>query len=285
MRQRVKELAKELHLPQPVQETLLVMGETLPWVELAPLIEKLADPVSAQETQHTLAERLAVFEGESGMAQLAVMLAAANHTRERYAKNGVADSVFLNTMGGFTRFLEETKRHTGQWRFDRAFWTWRQTAGVLFRLGTLEFEYCLKGEGESPENIAPEDPVLSVHIPSDGVLSPKALEESYTCMRRFFAEEGRAFCFCGAPEAVICGSWLLSPTLQTLLTEDSGIRNFAKDYTLYARDLDSTGFYQWLFEGKTGLAELPEDTSLQRKVKQHLAAGGKIGEGHGFLEM
>jgi len=48
----------------------------------------------------------------------------------------------------------------------------------------------------------------------------------------------------------------------------------------------SNGFYHFLFwtSEETPIADLPENTSLQRAVKAHLQAGGSIGSASGLLK-
>lgn len=83
----------------------------------------------------------------------------------------------------------------------------------------------------------------------------------------------------------MCGSWLLAPALNGLLPEDSGIRRFAGDYRIYDVDEEDQEFYEWLFGGCKPMEELPERTSLQRAVKAHLAAGGRLGMARGILTL
>ena len=278
----VAALAEELGLPPEVLEPLGRAAEALP-----PEVpyEKLASPETAEGAWAEITARLPAWEEDHGMAQLAAALAGACHTRRMYRERGIADDIFLDTMGCFRRFLTETHGSSGKWAFDRGFWTWRQTGCLLFRLGTLEFEYCGPGNGERrPEGLA-DAPVLNIHIPSDAVLSREELDRSYDWAERFFAGEGRAFCRYGAPRAVLCGTWLLAPALAELLPDGSGIRRFAGDFRLYRVEEDAADFYTWLFgRGKAVPVEaLPERTSLQRRVKARLAAGGKIGAACGIL--
>ena len=129
--------------------------------------------------------------------------------------------------------------------------------------------------------LAAAAPVLSVHIPSDAVLDREELAGSYDMALRFFSQE--KLCPWGRPRAMVCGSWLLAPALDGLLPENSGIRRFAGDYRLYDVDEEDQEFYEWLFGGHKPLEELPEHTSLQRAVKAHLAAGGRLGMARGVL--
>ena len=269
-------LAGELRLPPEVLPPLEAAAKALPWTELP--IPALAAPDTAGGAWAQAADRLPAWEEDGGMAQLAAVLAAACKTRLAYRRAGVSDEIFLATMGCVSRFLEETKRLTGRWAFDRGFWTWRQTGCLLFRLGALEFEYAA-GEGPLPGQ------ALHVHIPSDAALTRAALDDSYARARAFFAGAGAAFCKSGPPRAVLCGSWLLAPALDGLLPEGSGIRRFAGDYERVRVQEENTEFYRWLFQRLEPVPpeDLPEDTSLQRAVKAHLAAGGRIGMAWGVL--
>ena len=217
------------------------------------------------------------------MAQLAAVLAAALRTRALYRAMHIPDSIYLATMGCLPRFLRETKQITGEWDFDRGFWTWRQTGGLLYRLGTLEFEYKSLGDSPAPPGLSPEDGILSVHIPSDASLSRQELDRSYAWAAEFFASAG-TFCLSGPPKAVLCGSWLLSPVLDGLLPQSSGIRRFAGDYERYYVREEDTSFYRWLFGAVRPVEELPEDTGLRRAVKRCLLAGGLVGMACGELK-
>lgn len=271
-------MAERLKLPEPVLSPLAAAAKSLP--EGLP-IEELTEPETAAAAWKTAAAQLPAWQEDNGMVQLAVMLAAVCQTEKRYRREDIPAEVFLSTMDCFRRFLEETHARTGQWAFDRGFWTWRQTGGLLFRLGTLEFEYRRIRPGPRPAGLEAEAPVLSVHIPSDAVLGREELDESYSIVRQFFSQE--KLCPWGKPKAVVCGSWLLAPALNGLLPEDSGIWRFARDYRLYDVDEEDQEFYEWLFGGCKPMEELPERTSLQRAVKAHLAAGGRLGMARGVL--
>lgn len=184
------------------------------------------------------------------------------------------------------RFLRETYEITGRWGYDRGFWTWRQTGGLLFRLGELEFEYRLTERNEPlPEGLRAGDPILSVHIPSDAKLTREKLDASYTWAKRFFSEVPGPW-ISEKPKAILCGTWLLSPELYGLLSENSGIRRFADDYSLYHIQQNDNAIYRWLYQlsGPVSAEKLPERTCLQRSVKGHLLSGGLIGIAWGILK-
>lgn len=276
-------LAGTLRLPEPVLAPLEKAAGALPPLPL----RALASPESAGPAWEAAAARLPRWREDGGMAQLAATLAAAEQIRRIYREKEIPEDIFLSTMDCLRRFLEETRAIEGRWAFDRGFWTWRQTCGRLFRLGTLEFEYLPLEEedGALPPGLDRSGAVLSVHIPSDAALARQALDQSYRQAGAFFSGAGSGFCFRGAPQAVLCGSWLLAPALDALLPENSGIRRFAGDYVRYDVQEDNQEFYRWLFGSAAPLPPeaLPERTGLQRAVKAHLASGGKIGEASGFL--
>ena len=281
--QEMLALAGELHIPSEVLPPLEAAAEAIRWPELP--IAALSSPETAENAWKEIEDILPLWNEDGGMAQLAAVLAAACGTRRAYREAGVSDGIFLSTMGCLPRFLRETKELTGRWVFDRGFWTWRQTGGLLFRLGALEFEYA-PAEIPLPNGLSPEAMTLHVHIPSDAALTREALDDSYAQARRFFRGEGAVFCTSGPPKAVLCDSWLLAPALDGLLPERSGIRRFAGDYRRFRVREEDQSFYRWLFRRLEPVPaeELPEDTGLQRAAKAHLAAGGLIGMTWGILK-
>lgn len=273
-------LAEELDFPAPVLAPLREAAEQLPPLPL----DGLAGPATAGDAWAEADALLPPWQEDHGMARLAAVLAAALRTRALYRAMHIPDSIYLATMRCLPRFLRETKEITGAWDFDRGFWTWRQTGGLLYRLGTLEFEYKSLGNSPAPPGLSPEDGILSVHIPSDASLSREELDRSYACAAEFFASTGSFCCLAGPPKAVLCGSWLLSPALDGLLPQSSGIRRFAGDYERYYVREEDASFYRWLFGAKRPVEELPEDTGLRRAVKRCLLAGGLVGMACGELK-
>lgn len=266
-------LAAELAIPEPVMGPLERALDRLPPLDWG----AFASPETAGAVWEAAEAQLPGWKEDGGMAHLAAMLSGACRTRLAYRERHIPEEIYTATMGCFPRFLAETHEITGKWAFDRGFWTWRQVGCRLFRLGALEFEYCVPEDGR--------EPFLSVHIPSGTALAREALDDSYARAQRFFRGEGCVFCYGGPPRHAECESWLLAPALDRLLPEDSGIRRFSGDYRRGAIDEDSTEFYRWLFHSEEPLpaGDLPEDSSLQRAVKQFLLSGGKLGSACGRL--
>lgn len=116
--------------------------------------------------------------------------------------------------------------------------------------------------------------VVGIHIPRNVALTKENIMESYHL----------AFEMCRAhyPEvnvkAVHCSSWILDPQLEELLGAKSKIAGFQRTFLRYPRGGDGAAVYSFVFNcpKPESLAELPEETSLQRKLKSMYIDGGCI---------
>ncbi len=258
-----EKLLHDLNIPQPLLDALLSEASALGAYDAQ--ICALSRPETAEKAHEAL-DRL--LEGDS-VRMLACHLSAAALVYNSYREKGIPEEIYYATMGCFSRFLGETVKRTGKLEFDRAFWTWRQASGLLYRVGELEFE------------LLPSLPGISLHIPSDSRITPENVSASLKAGREFMT---RYF-----PETAAwpmgCESWLLSPELGKLLKQDSNILAFQRRFRILKTE-DHEDCLEWLFAAAedTPYADLPERTSLQRSVKAHLLSGGKIGGALGVLE-
>ena len=209
-----------------------------------------------------------------GLKVLKEHLTASVENRENGVWQRFPEDIYIATMGCFSRFVREHFVSYGYYGFDRDFWTTRQVNAKLFRIGELEYEII---DGDKCE--------ISLHIPSDAVMKPAALNTSLDMAGAFFAEyfPGKENCL------VRCESWLLSPKLKSLLKENSNIIRFQNAFEILEEFPDSMDFLEWLFQVAGGqresvvFANLPEKTSLQRAAKELLLKGGSIGSAEGVL--
>ena len=86
------------------------------------------------------------------------------------------------------------------------------------------------------------------------------------------------------PQAAVCRytceSWMMSPALQRLLPQTSRILQFQKHFTITHWEKGSEeDCWQWVFRAAKDcpLEHLPENTSLQRSMKEYLKNGGAVG--------
>ena len=209
-------------------------------------------------------------KNDGGLATLWAHLQAACRAWDRYEELEISEEVYIATMAAFSRFVREHMASFGVYGFDRDFWTTRQTGCVLFRIGELEYEL------RNPEG----ERFVSLHIPSDADLSlpslGTSLEEARKLLERAFPD------YAGAP--MTCHSWLLSPQLAELLPEKSRILGFQRGFAITEAE-DDGEFRQWAY-GREDIpdAQLPENTTLQRKLKAFLLAGNTFHSGRGTLK-
>ena len=209
-----------------------------------------------------------------GIKELTEHLQTALKNRADGPWKGIPADIFIATMGAFSRFVREHYVSYGYYGFDRYFWTTRQADAKLFRIGELEYELV----DERPES-------ADIHIPSDASLLPEKLNDSIDKAKTFFSEyfpEKKVSKF-------LLDSWLLSPALKKLLPESSHILRFAAAFDITDSSPEPNGFLEWVYKipgsqlDNVNLLSLPEDTSLQRNMKEYLLQGGKIGDACGFL--
>ena len=124
------------------------------------------------------------------------------------------------------------------------------------------------------------DPVLGVHIPRQGRLTVESCRESMSEAERFFRQYFPDHRFGG----FTCSSWMLDPRLAELLPSESNILRFQGLFHLYSTTPGPTAVYWFVFRGPVRpVEELPEDTTLQRRLKDYLRAGHQLGGGGGVI--
>ncbi len=263
-----QELYLMIELPCEAVEKLQRIEKSLDIGPLEPLLDGLGDYETAAEAYKKLKESLPEDEGQWQM--LYCQLECARRLWKRYEKMQIGKEIFADTMKCFSRFLDECRRKTGNLYFDRGWWTYRQISMRLFRLGTLEYEFSL-WEGK---------PAVAVHIPSDADLSETCVNVSFHQAESFFKTFFSEFNY----QVYSCNSWLLSPALGMLLSEDSNILRFQKQFSIVEENPEDISFMEWLFQTSkdADIRELPEATSLQKAVKHRLLSGKKIGSGRGI---
>ena len=224
--------------------------------------------------------REALGEDEDGMKLFAAQSMEALLALHEYEERGIGHDIFLATMAFMARFSKEAFARRG-----RAEWTWgwwfpRQLALKEFRLGALEYEMT-EGAAFGGKPAGGDKRRIFLHIPADADLSDGAVDASLAEARAFFCKYFPAF----ADAEYVCESWMLSPALGEILPGTSRVRRFSERFYVVFWEEDSPAFRDRIFPSAVTapVEELPEETSLQRAVKRHLLAGGKIGWAEGVL--
>ena len=145
--------------------------------------------------------------------------------------------------------------------------------GHASRLGLVDREETAFPKSLWEKAAAPGDPCLSLHIPSKANISPEimaeAVEAAYALTRERYPEWNVV--------GVFGSSWILDPKLIGYTGEQSKITNLIRMFAIYPQKSDGKGAFGYVFpKNCTNYNDLPEDTSLQRKLKQLYLDGGYI---------
>ena len=279
-------------LPYETEEMLLLekAANVMDWEALAPMIRDMQYPEKSENAKNAMMDVLGDLDKtHKGLCGVCGFAAAMYGFAQRVHPLGVGRDVLLDTFTALHRMMAEYKMQHHEIGFREGFWVWRQCCGQILRLGTLEFEYLpqLSAHGARITGLTEGKPVLSVHIPCGCDTGREALDHSYALAKTYFAD--RPYLWYGgggAPQGIICHTWLLSVALNELLKPESGIRRFASDYRIVEHEEEGRDCIHFLFRvaSDTPFDQLPEDTSLRRAVKQHLLSGKGIGTGFGLLK-
>lgn len=257
-----------IQLPEEVGRAVLA-NALMPEVRRAEkLTAMLADRANWEAGVKAVAATLG--DDPDGMKMLAFMLLQAAETHSRYAERGIDDEIFADTMKFCTRFVIDHHKTFGRYAFTWGWWLPRQLSLQEFRFGALEYELIETAEGRA----------INIHIPGDAVLSVDALRHSYRLARECIARIAPDY----AGVEMFCDSWMLSPVLEGLLPHQSRILSFKANFDVISVDPTSPHATRWIFgRYDLPLEALPEATSLQRKTKALMRAGGSIGSALGRL--
>ena len=220
---------------------------------------------------------------EVEIGTLAVTLLLTLQSSRIFADRGIPEQVFLDTMKNIRIANEEyAKEHEGKPGMTRYGFVRCNLWGDVLRHGRLEYEIEPFGHDEYEAHgftVKPDDPVVKIHIPSDGPMLPDDVEKSFCQAYRYYRM--------GDITPFICGSWLNYPGNRKFCKPDANIIRFMECFhLLHWEDRPRSNDLRRIF-GKDAdyenLAALPEETSLQKRLKAHLLNGGTMGWGYGIF--
>ncbi len=217
---------------------------------------------------------------EPGMLPLLVCRNLARFRFEQDAALGIDEKITVATLKDVniwqSRYFERTKK-IGTDDFN---WLLYSYLGKLYRIGRLQYEPSF-GRPWMNEQCN----VLRVHIPEGEPLNNddciKSMREAVSFFDKFFPEL--------KPTYFTCESWLLCPFFEQLLGENSNTVKFMKMWTK-VRDLNDSSAqaiqrtFGFGFK-REHLKNAPENTSLQRKMKEFLLNGNQFNEFAGYIKI
>jgi len=267
--EQIKEIIKMASLQKEIANRVIEAFPLLNMGEYQVFIDSLLNKDTAQKAREELSKRLE--PDPDNIKILTIMLYTLRFTYQRYKEMGIPQQIFIDTIGCYQRFINEHYIGYKKWSFDREWWAYKQLALIVFRIGILEFEM---------KDLI-NDKYISVHIPSDSILSPYNIKESLIASKNFFKKF--------FPEyqnlEVRCRSWMLSPTLEELLAKTSNILYFKNLFRIVKEDYEIGGLITWVYKRHyDDYKILPEETTLQRNLKRYLLSEQKFRIGTGILK-
>ena len=126
---------------------------------------------------------------------------------------------------------------------------------------------------------------MKVHIPFKGSLAPEICARSYEKARELFPKCFPEYCSTGFTTC----TWMLAPELDPLLREGSNILAFQRMYHRFPLSSSGRDIFEYVFQrsvkdpSQVDIESLPENSSLQRDVKELLREGVVFHEFGGFI--
>jgi hypothetical protein len=212
-----------------------------------------------------------------------VYLAALADVRRFHAKRGIADDISWATLADLGRNLKRDRLLFGDGGLRTSRWLTLHFRGSIYELGRLQFNRMNVPAAHVADAFREGEPALGIHIPENGPLTPDECDKSLAQAPRFFARH-----FPETPTRLgICTSWLLDPQLADYLTPDSNVMLFQRRFELVGEGQDGDAdILRFVFHRITpNTDDLPQRTTLERAIVEHLRAGKHWRSRTGWLEV
>ncbi len=205
-----------------------------------------------------------------------------------HSERGIPEPVSRATLADAGRHVRQHRRMYGRSGFGQEGWISIHLRGLLYDLGRLQFNLTtlrLPTEQLAAAGMRGETGLvtLDTHIPESGPLDPAEVVASLGRVRDFFSAHFPEY----APyDYVTCRSWLLDPSLPTLVP-DTNIAAFCQLWTPLDPGMEAdTSALNFIFrQPGTPRDQLARESRLQRAVLDHLDSGGHLREATGFIEL
>ncbi len=218
-----------------------------------------------------------ISEPAGRMLGAVVVLSLLDAGRERHRAQGVPDPVIDATFGELGAKVAEHHEVHGTWGFADLGWMTWHLAGELWHVGRLQHQASVRWQplaDETASNVPPMlGPVVDLHIPAGSPLDPDAVDRSLADFDALLRRIRPTL----ADAPLVCWSWLLDPQITDHVEPTSNLARFAArfEHVPLADAWDPRlRLFLYRVPDDVALDALPRETSLQRSIADHLAAGG-----------
>ena len=197
-------------------------------------------------------------------------------TQKKYEEKGIDKKIMLDTFKDIVIWTDIWSGIEGELCLKEVNWLKQHLGMKLFKIGGLEFQIgksyysCSKIGMEKGEN------VIDIHIAHGSDISPENVKKSFknaiTFFEKYFPEHSfKYFTF---------GSWMMDDNLKKLLSENSNILKFQKNFV--QADITPEENYKalkYIFKWNTtkeNLSEFSATSSFAERIKEYVLNGGKL---------
>ena len=238
-------LCEIIELQADIREQVIAFDREFNYYQIKVIADRLINIDERDGARSDLENILG--EDPRGIKILTIMLNCGAQVYSKYKELGITDKIYTDTMKCFTRFINEYKEIHGYYGFDMDWWAVRQISLQLFRIGDLEYELAQEDNKKK----------IDLHIPSDAIFTNEECDKSLDMSKEFIESIFPDYSDC----EYTCYSWLLSPVLKDLLSNDSNIVNFQERFNIISYKEDSEEYYKYVYKKRVdSLDELAEDT-------------------------
>lgn len=209
---------------------------------------------------------------EGGLTSMLALIAVAPDVKAEMLRRGVSEAIAVKSLADLGQQVAVHRMVHGHFGLSTQGWVAENYTGRLFWLGRLQFTV-----ETAPDDLgADEEYVLGIHIPETGPLTPTEVDAAIQLARQVAIPAFPELHI----ERMVLHSWLLDPDLVGKLGPESNIAQFARRFGNLVRGSD--GYRDALFFGfhiepgtrQIDLDSLPQQTSLQRAIREQLAGDG-----------
>lgn len=226
---------------------------------------------------------------EDKLFTLSLVIAIAIKAHDDYIKRGIDDNIYYDTMKDITIWANEYHKNTQKFGLENVGWIFLHLTLSIFKIGRLQFQptivpyvplifYCKHKKIKIPF----KKQCINIHIPRGEKLDYNECIKSIRMSKDFFKQF--------YPEINLDNymiiSWLVDPRLTRIVNKESNIYKFQSLFNV-VRILPTkkdTNYYVFGTKKIKDIKNLPENTSLQRKIKSYYLKGHSLGIGLGFLD-
>ena len=219
---------------------------------------------------------------EDGVKNLLSALYMCEEAARRHRALGIPEEITLDTLRDIVIWTNTWSSVKGELALFELDWLSLHLGAKIFRLGRLQFAYAAAKHDIPAHGVKAGDPVIEVHIPEGGRLSPEACDESFARAREFFKKYFPHHDY----KCFTCHSWLLDPTLEKYLPEESAILAFGKRFSPVELGEVSYALIKYIFTWDTtreNIADKEARSSLAKAIKAATLAGEPFYEALGAI--